>query len=201
MVGDVHRIAVAQDVAGPVAGDLDTQSLVAKEKVEREAGDCVRQPGREAQDAVVVVAHPADAGAPLPGAVAGPCFSCQPNQISDNTATAAPGPAPTVSPVLTHSNSGANHDDLTVGGVDFTPNESVHIELRPDHDGDFNPYVTDRGASPSGSIHVQFYGYQTVSPHDRGARGGYVVATDTTTLQSTAPLPVIIFPAVTIDHG
>ena len=40
------------------------------------------------------VAHtPADAGAPLPGAVAGPCFSCQPNQISDNPAAAAPGPA------------------------------------------------------------------------------------------------------------
>ena len=112
-----------------------------------------------------------------------------------------PGTRPTVSPALIHSNSGANHDDLTVDGVDFTPNKSVHIELRPDHDGDFNPYVTDRGASPSGSIHVQFYGYQTVSPHDRGAGDGHVVATDTTTLQSTAALPVIIFPAVTIDHG
>ena len=79
------------------------------------------------------VAHtPADAGAPLPGAVAGPCFSCQPNQISDNPAAAAPGPAPTVSPALTHSNSGANHDDLTVDGVDFTPNICPYrIAARP----------------------------------------------------------------------
>ena len=43
-----------------------------------------------------------------------------------------PGTRPTVSPALIHSNSGANHDDLTVDGVDFTPNICPYrIAARP----------------------------------------------------------------------
>jgi hypothetical protein len=134
------------------------------------------------------------------GPIAGTCFSCQPNRVSDNPG-AAPGPAPSVSPILTHSNSGADHYNLVVDGVDFTPDKSVHLEVHPDRDGDFEPYITDRFADGSGRIHVEFYNLQTVSPHDRGARGGYVFATDTTTLQTTDRLHVTIFPPVMIDNG
>jgi hypothetical protein len=48
---------------------------------------------------------------------------------------------------------------------------------------------------------VQFYDFQTVSPRDRNAKGGYVVATDTTTSVSTAPFPVTISPPVMIDNN
>ncbi|HEY7052727.1 MAG TPA: hypothetical protein VH496_11445 [Mycobacterium sp.] len=102
--------------------------------------------------------------------------------------------------MLTHSNSGANHDELTVDGVDFTPDKLVHLEVRPTNPGAFDPYVTDRDASASGAIHVKC-GLQTVSPRDPGARSGYVVATDVTTQATTAPLPVTIFPPVMIDNG
>jgi len=143
---------------------------------------------------------PKDLGTSGAGPIAGTCFSCQPNRVSENPG-AAPGPAPTVSPVLTHTNSGAYHDNLVVDGVDFTPNKPVHVEARPNHDGDFEPYITDRGADGSGQIHVEFFNLQTTSPHDRGAKGGYVIATDTTTGKSTAPLAVTIFPPIMIDNG
>lgn len=137
------------------------------------------------------------AGESVPGV--GTCFSCGPSQAAVDPA--APGSAPNVAPVFTHTNSGADHVNLTVDGAGFTPNKPVHVEVRPDHNGDFDPYITDRGANQSGAIHVEFYSLQTVSPHDRNARGGYVVATDTTTQQSTPPLAATIFPPVVIDHG
>ena len=135
-----------------------------------------------------------------PAPAAGTCFSCQPNLVTDNPA-GAPGPAPTVSPVLNHTNSGAYHDNLVVDGVDFTPNGPVHVEARPNNPGDFEPYITDRAANDSGGIHVEFYNLQTISPHDRGAKGGYAIATDTTTGKSTPALAVTIFPPVMIDNG
>src|SRR5690349_20085992 len=56
---------------------------------------------------------PKDAGSTGSGPIAGTCFSCQPNRVSDNPG-AARGPAPAVAPVLTHTNSGAYHDNLVV---------------------------------------------------------------------------------------
>ena len=135
-----------------------------------------------------------------PAPAAGTCFSCQPNLVTD-VPTNAPAPAPTVSPVLTHTNSGAYHDNLVVDGAGFTPDKPVHVEARPNHDGDFEPYITDRGADDSGRIHVEFYNLQTISPHDRGAKAGYVIATDTTTGRSTPALAISIFPPGMIDNG
>ena len=120
-----------------------------------------------------------DAGAPVepvtpPGN--GPCFSCAPNQISDSPPAVGPGPTPTVSPVLTHSNSGANHEQLTVDGVDFTPKQRVDFVLQPTNAGDFDPESKYRFATDSGSVQVTFAD-QTVPPRG-GGKSGFVVATD-----------------------
>jgi hypothetical protein len=103
--------------------------------------------------------------------------------------------------VLTHSNSGANHDNLTVDGVDFIPKESVHFQVLPNHPGDFASFETDRDVIDSGAVHVEFYGHQTSSPRDPGAKGGYVIATGSVSKKTTPPLQVTIFPPVTIDNG
>ncbi len=164
------------------------------------SADTTLTPVPQPEGPTPIATTPVAPGASGAGPVAGTCFSCQPTRVSDNPG-GPPAPAPTVSPVLTHSNSGAYHDNLVVDGVDFTPDGSVHVEARPNHDGDFAPYITDRFADGSGQIHVEFFQLQTISPHDRGAKGGYVIATDTTTGKSTAALPVTIFPPVMVDNG
>jgi hypothetical protein len=97
-----------------------------------------------------------------------------------------------VPPVLSHTNSGAMGERLTVDGLNFTPDRGVEFELLPMNPGDFNPISKYRFASDSGAAQVTF-GYQTV-PARSGGKSGFVVAQDSTTLQTTPPLPVTVLP-------